>query len=98
MPSFARPHLPLRAVAATLCAALAATGVALASGSRPPGHASTVARVTGMASPDGANDFGCRPRAQHPRPVVLVHGTFNNMRQTWSTLSPRLAAAGYCVF
>src|SRR5204863_5842728 len=30
--------------------------------------------------------------------VVLVHGTFNNMRQTWNTLSARLAADGYCVF
>ena len=80
--------------------ALAATGAALVGGhdqvERALHHAAV--RVAGNASPDGANDFSCRPGARHPRPVVLVHGTFNNMRQTWNTLSPQLAAQGYCVF
>ncbi len=47
--------------------------------------------------PPGANDFGCRSRA-HPRPVVLVHGTFANQSNNWASLSPLLKNNGYCVF
>jgi triacylglycerol esterase/lipase EstA (alpha/beta hydrolase family) len=50
------------------------------------------------ASPPGANDFSCRPSAAHPRPVVLVHGTFADMSDSWQALSPLLADHGYCVF
>ena len=46
------------------------------------------ARTTGRAS---------RARA-HPRPVVLVHGTFADMADSWQALSPLLANNGYCVF
>ena len=49
-------------------------------------------------SPAGANDFDCEPSAAHPRPVVLAHGLGANMSANWSYVSPRLAAAGYCVF
>ncbi len=47
--------------------------------------------------PPGANDFSCRSRA-HPRPVVLVHGTFANQSNNWASLSPLLKNDGYCVF
>lgn len=48
--------------------------------------------------PPGANNFGCKPSAAHPEPVVLVHGLGATMGENWSYLSPLLAARGYCVF
>lgn len=50
------------------------------------------------APPPGANDFGCRPSAAHPDPVVLVHGLLANQTVNWQTISPILANNGYCVF
>jgi triacylglycerol esterase/lipase EstA (alpha/beta hydrolase family) len=50
------------------------------------------------ASPPGANDWSCVPTAAHPRPVVLVHGTFANRANSWQAISPLLHNAGYCVF
>jgi triacylglycerol esterase/lipase EstA (alpha/beta hydrolase family) len=50
------------------------------------------------ASPPGANNFSCKPSAAHPRPVILVHGTFADMSDSWQALSPLLADDGYCVF
>ncbi|HEX2223851.1 MAG TPA: alpha/beta fold hydrolase [Thermoanaerobaculia bacterium] len=50
------------------------------------------------ASPPGANDWSCEPTAAHPRPVVLVHGTFADMSNSWQAISPLLKNNGYCVF
>ncbi|MEU9115591.1 alpha/beta fold hydrolase [Streptomyces sp. NPDC048483] len=46
----------------------------------------------------GWNNFSCKPSAAHPRPVVLVHGTFGNSVDNWLGLAPYLVARGYCVF
>jgi triacylglycerol esterase/lipase EstA (alpha/beta hydrolase family) len=49
-------------------------------------------------SPAGANDWSCRPSAAHPRPVVLVNGTFANQITSWNAVSPLLKNNGYCVY
>jgi triacylglycerol esterase/lipase EstA (alpha/beta hydrolase family) len=55
------------------------------------------AHTSPTASPPGANE-PCKPSAAHPRPVVLVHGTFADMSNSWQALSPLLHDRGYCVF
>jgi triacylglycerol esterase/lipase EstA (alpha/beta hydrolase family) len=56
------------------------------------------AHASPTASPPGANHWSCRPSAAHPRPVILVHGTFGDMSDSWQALSPLLYDNGYCVF
>lgn len=56
------------------------------------------AHVSSTASPPGANDWSCKPSAAHPDPVILVHGTFGDMSDSWQALSPLLYNHGYCVF
>ncbi len=48
--------------------------------------------------PPGANNWSCKPSAAHPRPVVLVNGTFANEDDNWQAVSPLLYNNGYCVF
>ncbi len=50
------------------------------------------------ASPPGSNEWSCQPSAAHPRPVVLVHGTFADRNNSWQAISPLLHNRGYCVF
>jgi triacylglycerol esterase/lipase EstA (alpha/beta hydrolase family) len=56
------------------------------------------AHTSPTASPPGANDWSCKPGAAHPRPVVLVHGTFADISTSWQAISPLLKNNGYCVF
>ncbi|MFE7167549.1 esterase/lipase family protein [Streptomyces sp. NPDC057616] len=59
--------------------------------------AATVAQASSAPS-SGWNDYSCKPSTAHPRPVVLVHGTFGNSVDNWLALAPYLENRGYCVF
>ncbi|MFI6438279.1 esterase/lipase family protein [Streptomyces sp. NPDC050759] len=51
-----------------------------------------------QAPSSGWNDYTCKPSAAHPRPIVLVHGTFANSVDNWLALAPYLENRDYCVF
>lgn len=50
------------------------------------------------AAPPGANRWDCVPSADHPRPVVLLHGTWLNAYDSFAYMAPKIARAGFCVF
>jgi triacylglycerol esterase/lipase EstA (alpha/beta hydrolase family) len=58
----------------------------------------TATATAASAPTSGWNDYSCRPSTAHPRPVVLVHGTFGNSVDNWLALAPYLVKRGYCVF
>lgn len=64
---------------------------------RPVPIAAPLPHEDGVAPPPGANDYSCTPTAAHPRPTILVHGTWDN-QNSWNVLAPALVARGYCVF
>ncbi|NEB02163.1 alpha/beta fold hydrolase [Streptomyces sp. SID13726] len=82
--------LPWKRVLRPLAALLLTAAVALAA-------AAGVAQAAAAPS-SGWNDYSCKPSAAHPRPVVLVHGTFANSVDNWLALAPYLEDRDYCVF
>lgn len=46
----------------------------------------------------GIDDWSASPSKKHPRPVILVHGTFGNADNYWISTAPMLVAAGYLVY
>ncbi|MFF5006726.1 esterase/lipase family protein [Streptomyces phaeochromogenes] len=65
----------------------------------PTTTVATAATDQAEAAPSrGWNDYSCKPSAAHPRPVVLVHGTFANSVDNWLGLAPYLVNRDYCVF
>ncbi|MGW2133322.1 esterase/lipase family protein [Streptomyces coelicoflavus] len=85
--------LPWNRVFRPLAALLLAVAVALV-----PTVTATAAPTADARSGSGWNDYTCEPSAAHPRPVVLVHGTFGNSVDNWLGLAPYLKNRGYCVF
>ncbi|MEV7342507.1 alpha/beta fold hydrolase [Streptomyces sp. NPDC093544] len=65
-----------------------------------PATSATAASATvEAAAPSGGwNNYSCKPSTAHPRPVVLVHGTFGNSVDNWLALAPYLVNRGYCVY
>jgi triacylglycerol esterase/lipase EstA (alpha/beta hydrolase family) len=89
--------LALAAVAACLAGGAASAQAALPVIYNFP-TAIAASAVQPGGSPAGANDTSCHPSSAHPRPVVLVNGTFANQIDSWNALSPLLKNNGYCVF
>jgi triacylglycerol esterase/lipase EstA (alpha/beta hydrolase family) len=89
-PVLPRPRTLRRRAARLLAAALLTTPAALAAA---PVNADTAPVVS-----SGVDDFGCHPSAEHPRPLVLLHGTFMNPADQWPIAGPYFAERGYCVF
>ncbi|MFF4455460.1 esterase/lipase family protein [Streptomyces goshikiensis] len=58
----------------------------------------TGAAHAASAPSTGWNNWSCKPSAAHPRPVVLVHGTFGNSVDNWLGFAPYLVHRGYCVY
>jgi triacylglycerol esterase/lipase EstA (alpha/beta hydrolase family) len=81
--------LPWKRVLRPLSAVLLAAAASLAP--------ATAAHAQSAPS-SGWNNYACKPSAAHPRPVVLVHGTFGNGTDNWLALAPYLVDRGYCVF
>ncbi|MFB7647668.1 lipase [Streptomyces sp. CB01201] len=81
--------LPWKRVLRPLSALLLAAAASLAP--------ATAAHAQSAPS-SGWNNYACKPSAAHPRPVVLVHGTFGNGTDNWLALAPYLVDRGYCVF
>jgi triacylglycerol esterase/lipase EstA (alpha/beta hydrolase family) len=90
------------AAAMVVAVALVAAGTASAQAALPVIYnfpaAIAASAVQPGGSPAGANDWSCQPSAAHPRPVVLVNGTFANQITSWNALSPLLKNNGYCVY
>ena len=90
------------AAAGAVGLAMACAQPATAASSYPVNYDFATGVLAGALTPDqaplGANNWSCRPSAEHPYPVILVNGTFGNESDNWAAASPLLANNGYCVF
>ena len=93
-------HRPVAAIAFVLVTLALTAPPALAAGQLPVIYNGIYgyAHVSSTASPPGSNNWSCKPSAAHPDPVILVHGTFADMSDSWQALSPLLFDHGYCVY
>jgi triacylglycerol esterase/lipase EstA (alpha/beta hydrolase family) len=95
--------LPAAAAASAVAVALASVLAAPARAATPlPVNWNFIAGATANAfspqtPPPGAN-VPCQLTAEHPYPVILVHGTLANMNDNWQAAAPLLANHGYCVY
>ena len=99
--------VPLLAAVAAVTVSLVAAPAASATdpATRPPqpitytAEAGGVHQITHPGQPwPGVDDWSCRPSPEHPRPVILLHGTGANGVNNWGTFAPALLNEGYCVF
>jgi triacylglycerol esterase/lipase EstA (alpha/beta hydrolase family) len=88
------------AIAAAALTAMAVAASASAASELPVVYNGVLgyAHISSTASPPGANNWSCKPSSAHPRPVILVPGTFADMSDSWQALSPLLYNHGYCVY
>jgi triacylglycerol esterase/lipase EstA (alpha/beta hydrolase family) len=84
-------------VVASLTIGVLPSGAAIPEAPEASQFLSSVLAWNWYASPAGANN-NCKPTSTHPYPVVLVHGTFANMYDSWGALAPDLVNSGYCVY
>ncbi|WP_069160842.1 esterase/lipase family protein [Nocardia altamirensis] len=49
-------------------------------------------------APPGANDWACKPTADRPRPVILLHGTWMNAYNGFAFMGQPIKDAGLCTF
>ncbi|WP_121253721.1 esterase/lipase family protein [Nocardioides ferulae] len=89
----------LTTVASALVSALAAILAPLVAAPAPAAaEGFPLPLPTNVGQPAGANDWSCRPSAERPSPVVLVHGTFGDRRSLLDPISAAMVAEGFCVF
>lgn len=92
-----------RTAVALACAIVAFLGLA---GSASAAYTVTPSFALGLSfgladpggTPPGVNRNDCKLTPEHPRPVILVHGTTENRLANWSGMGPYLANQGFCVF
>ena len=60
--------------------------------------ASTLLAAAPARAAGGVNDAACRPSADHPDPVVFLHGLGANKDEDLNVLQADVAAQGYCTY
>lgn len=92
---------PIQMIAAMVAAIACLLTTAAPSGADVPVGDVADGVATTLVAPNhvpGANNWFCRPSAEHPRPVVLVHGTLEAPAFNWAAIGPTLKNEGYCVY